>query len=104
MILRENVILDVCPISNVKLQVAGVPTMSEHPIRRLYDKEVICTINSDDPFMFGNTLSEEYYALNYDLSFSRKELIALAQNGFLYADMDPVEREKILSELSALSH
>lgn len=76
-----DVTLDVCPISNVKLQVEGVTKMSEHPIRQLFDAGVHCTINSDDPFMFGNTLSEEYYALATDLNFSEAELKQIAQNG-----------------------
>ena len=32
--------------------------------------------------MFGNSLSEEYYALATDLNFSHKELEKIAQNGF----------------------
>ena len=77
-----DVTLDVCPISNVKLQVEGIPTMSKHPIRELFDAGVRCTINSDDPFMFGNSLSEEYYALATDLDFTEDELKKIAQNGF----------------------
>ena len=77
-----DVTLDVCPISNVKLQVEGIPTMSKHPIRELFDAGVRCTINSDDPFMFGNSLSEEYYALATDLNFTEEELAKIAQNGF----------------------
>ena len=77
-----DVTLDVCPISNVKLQVEGITRMSEHPIRKLFDSGVRCTINSDDPFMFGNTLSEEYYALATDLNFTEEELAKIAQNGF----------------------
>ena len=56
--------------------------MSEHPIRELFDSGVRCTINSDDPFMFGNSLSEEYYALSTDLNFTDNELKIIAQNGF----------------------
>lgn len=77
-----DVTLDVCPISNLKLQVEGISTMSKHPIRELFDAGVRCTINSDDPFMFGNSLSEEYYALATDLNFTEKELAKIAQNGF----------------------
>ena len=77
-----DVTLDICPISNVKLQVEGITKMSEHPIRDLFDAGVRCTINSDDPFMFGNSLSEEYYALATDLHFTEKELEKIAQNGF----------------------
>ena len=77
-----DVTLDVCQISNVKLQVEGITKMSEHPIRELFDAGVRCTINSDDPFMFGNSLSEEYYALATDLHFTENELEKTAQNGF----------------------
>lgn len=82
LILEKNVTLDICPISNLKLQVAGIPTMNRHPIRQLFDAGVHCTINSDDPFMFGNTLNEEYYALATDLGFTQAELAQIARNGF----------------------
>lgn len=82
LIKEKKVTLDICPISNVKLQVEGIPSMSKHPIRQLFDAGVHCTISSDDPFMFGNTLSEEYYALAMDLDFTEDELAQIAQNGF----------------------
>ena len=88
LILEKDVTLDVCPISNLKLQVEGIKTMSDHPIRELFDAGVRCTINSDDPFMFGNTLSEEYYALATDLGFTQEELKKIAQNGFEIADIE----------------
>lgn len=81
-LIEKNVTLDVCPISNIKLQVDGIPRMSSHPIRQLFDAGVRCTVNSDDPFMFGNTLSEEYYALASDLNFTRDELARIASYGF----------------------
>ena len=106
LILREGVILDVCPISNLKLAVQGVSRMSTHPIRRLFDRGVTCTINSDDPFMFGNTLNEEYYALSTDLGFSNAELLSIARNGFLHADMDDTEKMEYLGlpENSVIPH
>ncbi|MGF1531806.1 MAG: adenosine deaminase [Puniceicoccaceae bacterium] len=82
LLLEREVTLDVCPISNLKLQVEGIPEMTKHPIRQLFDAGIRCTINSDDPFMFGNTLSEEYYALAIDLRFTRSELAQIAANGF----------------------
>lgn len=103
LILKENVILDVCPISNLKLAVKGVETMADHPIRRLFDRGVACTINSDDPFMFGNTLSEEYFALNHDLGFTKQELIQIAETGFRHADMDAEQRAGYLEELADLA-
>lgn len=100
LIRTKDVTLDVCPISNLKLQVQGIPTMADHPIRKLFDAGVRCTINSDDPFMFGNTLSEEYYALSADLGFSKAELAEVARNGFEIADLDPTRRQSYLNELN----
>jgi adenosine deaminase len=83
-LLRERAIaLDVCPISNVKLGV--VPSAEEHPIRRLLDAGMVCTISTDDPISFGNTLEDEYFFLAGKLSFTREELTAVARNGFRVA-------------------
>lgn len=100
-LIREGVTLDVCPISNVKLAVDGIPSMAAHPIRRLFDAGVKVTINSDDTFFFGNRLEEEYYALHQELGFSRRELIQLARNGFGIALVDDETRSAWLHELVA---
>ncbi len=50
--------LEVCPTSNVA--VGGVSSLAEHPVARLMDEGVVVTINSDDPPMFGTTLSDEF--------------------------------------------
>lgn len=99
---REGIALDVCPISNLKLAVEGIETMSNHPIRQLVDAGVLCTINSDDTLMFGNCLSEEYYALHQDLGFSHLELARIALNGFLVADWDSSRKDDCISELKAI--
>ncbi len=100
-LLRErDVTCDVCPISNVKLKVA--PTMRQHPIRALFDAGVRCTISTDDPFSFGNTLSEEYAALATDLGFSRRELIQIARNGFAVAQMPAAAKQAALAGLARM--
>jgi adenosine deaminase len=53
--------LNVCPTSNVKL--GRVASLAAHPIRRLYDAGVQVTVNTDDPLIFGTSLSEEFLAL-----------------------------------------
>ena len=73
-------VLDFCPISNVKLDV--VPSMAEHPVRQLFDAGIICTLSTDDPVSFGNTLGEEYTALYQELGFTYAELGRIAANGF----------------------
>ncbi len=89
--LQENgIVLDVCPTSNVKLGVA--PSIAEHPLRRLHDAGVRCTVNTDDPISFGNTLTGEYIALATEGGFSRAELIQLARNGFEIAMVPEKQR------------
>ena len=98
-LLAADVALDVCPISNLKLGVEGIASMRDHPIKRLMDAGVNVTVSTDDTFMFGNQLVEEYYALVQELGFSRAELIQLARNGFNNALLDEPRRAAYLQEL-----
>jgi len=50
--------LEVCPSSNVALGV--YPSLEEHPFPRMLDAGLNVSINSDDPPMFGTTLSQEF--------------------------------------------
>jgi len=84
---REGIALDICPISNLKLAV--VPSLREHPLRALLDAGIVCTVNTDDPIVFGNTLTQEYAVLASEMGFSRKELAQVARNGFQVALCDP---------------
>ncbi|MCZ6675461.1 MAG: adenosine deaminase [Verrucomicrobia bacterium] len=99
-LVNDKVALDICPISNLKLVVQGVASMSAHPIRQLFDAGVTVTINSDDPFFFGNRLSEEYYALHQDLGFTLVELAQIAGNGFDVALLEENKRESFQNELA----
>lgn len=90
---------DVCPISNVKLDV--IESMSVHPIREFYDRGLRCTISTDDPFSFGNTVEDEYDALAKNLDFTRPELARLAKNGFEVALVDETTRVKWIAEVDA---
>jgi adenosine deaminase len=99
LIKERRIGLDICPISNLKLQVEGIRKMSDHPIRALFDAGVCCTINTDDTLMFGNTLSEEYYALAQDLDFTGAELVQIALNGFELALWDGPRKEACRMEL-----
>ncbi len=71
--LSENQIqLNVCPTSNVMLD--AVPDLASHPIRVLFDNGVPVTINTDDPMIFGQSVSEEYRNLYQAGVFSAQEL------------------------------
>jgi adenosine deaminase len=102
---REDVTFDVCPISNVGLRV--VRTLREHPIRALMQAGVRCTVSTDDPLCFANTLTDEYAALHQELAFSRGELGQVARNGWEVADVAPAVRRQMQDEirrLAAMAH
>jgi aminodeoxyfutalosine deaminase len=56
----RGVVLDVCPISN--LRTGAVRSLDEHPLPRLVAAGVACSISTDDPEMFDTDLSRDYEA------------------------------------------
>lgn len=97
---ERGVTFDVCPVSNVRLQV--VPSMNAHPIRRLMQAGIRCTVSTDDPLCFANAVNEEYAALASDLQFSHAELAQVARNGWQIADVTPAARKAALDEINRL--
>jgi adenosine deaminase len=96
-----GVTFDMCPLSNVGLRV--VPDIASHPIRRLMQAGINCTVSTDDPLSFANTLSEEYAALAAEGGFTRAELARIARNGWSVADVAEPERRARLAEIDRLA-
>jgi aminodeoxyfutalosine deaminase len=59
-IAERGIVLDVCPISNVRTGI--VRSLSEHPLPALLDAGVGCTLNTDDPALFDTDLEREHEA------------------------------------------
>ena len=93
----RGVTFDVCPLSNVGLKV--VPSIAAHPIRRLMQAGVRCTISTDDPLCFANTLTEEYTVLATELGFTFAELGQVAKNGWAVASVPPALRQAMQEEI-----
>jgi aminodeoxyfutalosine deaminase len=74
--------LEICISSNVAT--GAVASLADHPVRRIYDAGVPIVINSDDPAMFGCTLSGEYELARDRFGFSERELRELAEKSFLH--------------------
>lgn len=57
-IVDRGIVLDVCPTSNLRTGV--VASLGEHPLPKLREAGVACTISTDDPAMFATDLGREY--------------------------------------------
>ena len=76
---RNNIQLNVCPTSNVRL--GRVEKMEMHQARILADKGISITINSDDIMIFDQSVSQEYVNLYKAGVFSGEELDLIRLNG-----------------------
>lgn len=74
----KGICLDVCPTSNDLLGV--VPTLGEHPLTVLLDAGVRCSINADDPVLFGPGILDEYETSRRVLGLSDEQLAACARS------------------------
>lgn len=82
---RENIVLEMCPISN--LQTKAVKSIQEHPIRRFFEYGIRVTVNTDNMTVSQTNLDREYALLEKELGFTREEIGKMNQDaraaGFL---------------------
>jgi adenosine deaminase/aminodeoxyfutalosine deaminase len=75
--------LEICVTSN--LVTGAVAHIEDHPLRTLYEAGVPIILNSDDPGMFGCSLTGEFRLAAERFGFTCEELRGIAENGFRYA-------------------
>ena len=79
--LKESQIpLTVCPLSNIKLCVFD--KLEEHNLKKIINKDLMATVNSDDPAYFGGYLNENLIQVQSALNLSRQEVKTLIINSF----------------------
>ena len=94
---RERLALTVCPLSNLRLRV--VDDLTHHPLRRMMDKGLVVTVNSDDPAYFGGYVNENYRAVSDALSLQHNEIVAIVRNGVQASLMTKSEKDNVLAEI-----
>ena len=100
--LRESQMpLEVCPTSNVCTR--QVPALAAHPLPRLLAEGLFVTLNSDDPPMFGTTLTDEYRQAAAVFGLSRAQLADLAANGVRASFLDAGAKQALLAEIEAVA-
>jgi adenine deaminase len=98
---RERMPLTVCPLSNVRLRV--FECLEQHNLRRLLQRGLCVTINSDDPAYFGGYLGANYLATWRALCLSRAEVVQLAANSFEASFLPPAAKADWLRRVRAFA-
>ncbi len=89
----RGIALEVCPSSNVALQV--VPSLAAHPLPELLAAGIELSLGSDDPPLFGTTLVDEYLRCAEVFGWTIDDVVALASAAVEQSFM-PVERRDAL--------
>ena len=96
---NAGVPLTMCPLSNVKLRVFDA--MGDHNLKRLLERGVTVTINSDDPAYFGGYMNDNLSCAHHDGGLSRAELGQLMRNAFATSWAGAERRAAYLDALDA---
>ena len=93
-IIKRDLALTVCPLSNLELKV--VTDLKDHPLKKMLNKGIKATVNSDDPAYFGGYLNQNFMAIQEALELSKDDLILLAKNSFQYSLLEDKRKTELL--------
>lgn len=96
---HDNVVLTVCPLSNVCLKV--VDDLRDHPLPALLDEGLNVTISSDDPAYFGGGMLANHVACADAFGWSEEVFAQLTRNAINAAFVSGDRRADLLARLVA---
>ena len=94
-IITENILLEICPTSNV--QTNAVKAYENHPIKKLFDLGCKVSINTDNRTVSNVTLTKEYELLNKYLNFSLDEIIKINLETIKHTFLSEKEKQELTS-------
>jgi adenosine deaminase len=93
-LVREHgITLEVNPWSNYLTN--SVPSIEEHPLKRLFDLGVKVTINSDDPEVLETNLNNEYHIAHEILGMSLDEIMKCNQYACEASFLPEAEKNRV---------
>ena len=98
---KEKMPLTVCPLSNIKLCV--FKKLADHNLKKLIDRGILVTINSDDPAYFGGYMNENFSQTAMALNLSQAEIKLLAINSFKASFLPVSTKEAWIEKINQLS-
>ncbi len=96
-VIKNKITLEVCPTSNVQTKI--VKSYNDHPIKKLYEKGVLITINTDNNTVSNISLSKEYELLKKHFNFTKEDFYKFNKNAVNASFISSEEKEELLNEL-----
>ncbi|MGH7266221.1 MAG: adenosine deaminase [Candidatus Rokuibacteriota bacterium] len=94
---RDGIPLTVCPLSNVRLRVFD--TLAEHNLKRMLERGLRVTINSDDPAYFGGYVLANFRETQAALELDRSDVTRLARSAVEATFLDGAGKTRLRGEL-----
>ena len=94
---KNQIPLTVCPLSNIKLRVFNV--LKEHNLKKMLDKKLMVTINSDDPAYFGGYLNQNLIETQAALNLSFEDIKTLLINSFKSSFLSEEKKQEFISKI-----
>jgi adenosine deaminase len=94
---QKQIPLTVCPLSNLKLRV--VDKLENHPLKKMMMKNLLVTINSDDPAYFGGQLNDNYLKPAIALNLTTDDIYQLAKNSFAASFLSDAEKKSYIKKV-----
>jgi|TARA_B100000378_G_scaffold264749_1_gene248713 adenosine deaminase len=95
----ERIVLDVCPVSNVRLGVSA--SLELHEARKLVAAGVRVTLNADDSLWFGNSVLDQYRIAREVWGMDDAALAEISRAGLLVPGMSERTRSEYEVSLAA---
>ena len=99
-LVKKQMPLTVCPLSNLKLKV--VSDLKDLPLKRMMDKNIMVTINSDDPSYFGGYVNQNYLEVAEALNLTKDDILLLAKNSFNASFLTDAEKKHYLDKVDEM--
>ena len=96
---QRQIPVELCITSNLRTGICK--TIAEHPAKNYFDQGVMITLNTDDPALFGTTLSREYQIAQETFGFTDEHLRELARNSFEASFLPAEKKLELLSLFDA---
>ncbi len=95
-LIRREIPLEVCPISNLQTKATG----EKHPIEELYRKGIKVTINPDNDTVSNTNIVEEYKWVLENTNLTVKDIIAMNEYAIRGAFIPPTKKAELIAKIN----